>query len=102
MSHITTAAKPNISFVIQGGATCPGYYSHQNTSSHFGIVVLQEWGLNLNMVSVADYISRYGFQTIVPDLYRGEVAQNDKEAHHKISKAKESGDFCLFKIVIEF
>jgi len=90
--NIITAAKPNVTFpTSKGSGSCPGYYSNQNTSSQYGVIVLQEWwGLNLNMVSIADNISRHGFQVIVPDLYRGAVAQNDKEAHHKLGKNNEN------------
>ncbi|ESP00717.1 hypothetical protein LOTGIDRAFT_112179 [Lottia gigantea] len=49
-----------------------------------GVIVVQEWwGLNQQILAMALDISKRGnFTTIVPDLYRGEVATNNEQAGH--------------------
>ncbi len=47
-----------------------------------GVVVLHEWwGLNGQIKGVADRLAREGFLAIVPDLYRGKVADTAELAH---------------------
>jgi carboxymethylenebutenolidase len=48
-----------------------------------GIVVIQEWwGLNHQIKGVADTLAGAGYRALVPDLYRGKVAVDAKEAEH--------------------
>ena len=48
-----------------------------------GIVVIQEWwGLNDQIRGVASKVAAAGYRALVPDLYRGKVALEAKEAEH--------------------
>ena len=48
-----------------------------------GIVVIQEWwGLNGQIVGVADKLAAAGYRALVPDLYRGKRAIEANEAEH--------------------
>jgi carboxymethylenebutenolidase len=48
-----------------------------------GVVVIQEWwGLNNQIKGVADRFAAAGYRALVPDLYRGKVAVEAKEAEH--------------------
>jgi carboxymethylenebutenolidase len=47
------------------------------------VVVIQEWwGLNNQIKGVADRFAAAGYRALVPDLYRGKVAVEAKEAEH--------------------
>jgi carboxymethylenebutenolidase len=47
------------------------------------MVVIQEWwGLNDQIRGVADKLAKAGYRALVPDLYRGKVAVDAKEANH--------------------
>ena len=48
-----------------------------------GIVVIQEWwGLDEQIKEVANRLAGAGFRALVPDLYRGKLALEAKEAEH--------------------
>ena len=48
-----------------------------------GVVVIQEWwGLDDEVKSVADRLAKAGYRALVPDLYRGKLALEAKEAEH--------------------
>jgi carboxymethylenebutenolidase len=48
-----------------------------------GLVVIQEWwGVNDHIKSVADRYATHGFRVLVPDLYRGKIGLDAKEAEH--------------------
>jgi carboxymethylenebutenolidase len=48
-----------------------------------GVVVIQEWwGLDEEVKSVADRLAKAGYRALVPDLYRGKLALEAKEAEH--------------------
>lgn len=48
-----------------------------------GMVVIQEWwGLNDQIKGVADRLAGAGYRALVPDLYRGKVTVEAKEAEH--------------------
>ncbi len=53
-------------------------------SQKLGVVVVQEWwGVNDNIKNRAlDLYQKYGWITLVPDLYRGHVAIDHETAHH--------------------
>lgn len=47
------------------------------------IVVIQEWwGLNKQIIGVADRLALCGYLVLVPDLYRGKTTVEEEEAHH--------------------
>ncbi|APZ43613.1 dienelactone hydrolase family protein [Acidihalobacter ferrooxydans] len=48
-----------------------------------GVVVIQEWwGLNDQIKGVAEKLAARGYRALVPDLYRGKLALEAKEAEH--------------------
>ena len=48
-----------------------------------GVVVIQEWwGLDEEVKAVADRLVKAGYRALVPDLYRGKLALDAKEAEH--------------------
>jgi len=56
-----------------------------------GIVVLQEWwGVNEQIVGVAERYAEAGFVALVPDLYHGQLA-SDAEQAGRLMKALDSG-----------
>src|ERR1700744_6636232 len=57
-----------------------------------GVVVIQEWwGLNDQIKGVADKLAAAGYRALVPDLYRGKVALEAREAEH-LMKGLNFGD----------
>jgi carboxymethylenebutenolidase len=76
MSHITFA-RPDVK-------ECSGYYVEPAAGSHApGIVIIQEWwGLNDQIKGVADRFAAAGYRALVPDLYRGQLGLDAKEAEH--------------------
>ncbi len=70
-----------ISFPRPDGASVPAYLADPPKSPLGGVVVLQEWwGLNPQIRSVADRLAAAGYRALVPDLYRGKLAQTAAEA----------------------
>ena len=48
-----------------------------------GVVVIQEWwSLDDEVKSVAERLAKAGYRALVPDLYRGKLALEAKEAEH--------------------
>ena len=80
MSQTVTYQRPD-------GKTCSGYYVESAAGpASPGIVVIQEWwGVNDQIRGVAKRLSDAGYQVIVPDLYRGKVGLEAKEAEHLMS-----------------
>jgi carboxymethylenebutenolidase len=66
------------------GKSVPGYLAESNAgTSAPGMVVIQEWwGLNDQIKGVADKLAQDGYRALVPDLYRGKVTVDRKEAEH--------------------
>jgi len=57
-----------------------------------GVVVIQEWwGLNAQIRGVADRVAAAGYRALVPDLFRGKVAEGANEAEH-LMKGLDFGD----------
>ncbi len=57
-----------------------------------GVVVIQEWwGINAQIKGVAERLAAAGYKALVPDLYRGKVALEAKEAEH-LMKDLDFGD----------
>lgn len=71
-----------ISYQRPDGASVKAYLA-QGAQNAPGIVVIQEWwGLNEQIKGVADQLAKAGYRALVPDLYRGQVALEEKEAQH--------------------
>jgi len=63
---------------------CSGYSVEPAAGTHApAIVIIQEWwGLNDQIKGVADTLAAHGYRALVPDLYRGQVGLDAKEAEH--------------------
>ncbi|QWE05788.1 dienelactone hydrolase family protein [Polynucleobacter sp. JS-JIR-5-A7] len=66
------------------GQLVNGYLAEPADQSHApGVVVIQEWwGLDSEVKAVADRLAKAGYRALVPDLYRGKLALEAKEAEH--------------------
>lgn len=75
---------PTISYKRPDGKEVRGYYAEPAGSSGApGIVVIQEWwGLNEQIKGAANRFSGAGYRVLVPDLYRGKVTVEAREAQH--------------------
>jgi len=73
-----------ITFKRPDGKECSGFYVEPNTGNRApGIVVIQEWwGVNDQIKGVANRLAAAGYRAVVPDLYRGKVGLDAKEAEH--------------------
>ena len=73
-----------VTFKRPDGKDCRGFLVEPKAgASAPGIVVLQEWwGLNDQIKGVAARYASLGFRALIPDLYRGKVGLNAKEAEH--------------------
>jgi carboxymethylenebutenolidase len=73
-----------ISFNRPDGKSVQGYLAEPAAGGRApGVVVIQEWwGLNNQIKGVADKLAAQGYRALVPDLYRGKVAVEAKEAEH--------------------
>ena len=66
------------------GQSVNGYLVEPADQSHApGVVVIQEWwGLDSEVKAVADRLAKSGYRALIPDLYRGKLALEAKEAEH--------------------
>jgi len=66
------------------GDSVSGYLAGEELGNDSpGIVVIQEWwGLNDQIRGVAEKFAAAGYRALVPDLYRGKEALEEKEAQH--------------------
>ncbi len=65
------------------GGTAPGHLFLPESGSGPGVIVLQEWwGIEPSILDIAQRLSAEGFVALVPDLYRGELAE-----HYEMDKA---------------
>jgi carboxymethylenebutenolidase len=73
-----------IAFTRPDGKTSTGYLAQPTAGSAApAIVVIQEWwGLNGQIKKVADRFAKNGYQALVPDLYKGQLALEEAEANH--------------------
>lgn len=73
-----------IEFKRPDGQSMQGYLAEPVNKTHApGVVVIQEWwGLDEEVKSVADRLAKAGYRALVPDLYRGKLALEAKEAEH--------------------
>jgi carboxymethylenebutenolidase len=61
------------------GETAGGYLALPPVGTGPGVVVVQEWwGLDSGIKTQAERLAAAGFVALVPDLYRGELAQHDE------------------------
>lgn len=76
----------NTSFKRPDGKSCPAHYSEPNHGgTGTGIVLIQEWwGVNDQIKGVGERLRRAGYNVLIPDLYRGEVALDAAEAGHRM------------------
>lgn len=74
-----------IEFKRPDGGAVQGYLAEAEKA--FGsVVVIQEWwGLNDQILGVAERFAQAGFTALVPDLYRGKKTVEAEEAHHLMS-----------------
>jgi carboxymethylenebutenolidase len=72
------------SFKRPDGQSVNGYLAEPAQGSGApGMVVIQEWwGLNDQIKGVAERLAKAGYRALVPDLYRGKVTVEAKEAEH--------------------
>jgi carboxymethylenebutenolidase len=85
-SNITTEGIRNCVYKVENQEDGQGYLSPENSSSEYGIVLIQEWwGMNLSITLTADKFSKHGYRVLCPDMYRGKVGKNNEEAGHLMS-----------------
>lgn len=77
MSQMTSFKRPD-------GKSVQGYLAEPAAGNKApGVVVIQEWwGLNDQIKGVANKLAAAGYRALVPDLYRGKVTVEAKEAEH--------------------
>lgn len=69
-----------LSFDTENGETT-AYVATPDAKSEKAVIVIQEWwGLNDHIKDIANRYADEGFTAIAPDLYRGKLATNPKEA----------------------
>src|SRR5262245_28400037 len=73
-----------ITFKRPDGKECSAFYAEPGAGNRApGVVVIQEWwGLNDQIKGVANRLAAAGYRALVPDLYRGKVGLDAKEAEH--------------------
>ena len=73
-----------ITFTRPDGKECPAFYVEPAGGDRAaGVVVIQEWwGVNDQIKGVAKKFAAKGYRALVPDLYRGQVGLDAKEAEH--------------------
>ena len=73
-----------ITFKRPDGKDCYGFYDGPKAgNSAPAVVVIQEWwGVNDQIKGVAQKFASEGYRALVPDLYRGKVGLDAKEAEH--------------------
>ncbi len=77
-----------ISFKRPDGKSVDGYLAEPAAAAKApGMVVIQEWwGLNDQIKGVAERLAKAGYRALVPDLYRGKVTLEAKEAEHLMTQ----------------
>lgn len=80
-------ADTHLTFTRPDGQSCPAYYAAPPDAGEGGsaVVLLQEWwGINDQIIGVADRLVKTGHRVLVPDLYRGRLALDAAEALHRM------------------
>lgn len=76
-----------VGFNRPDGGLCQGYLVGPANAP--GLVLIQEWwGLNDHIKSVAERLTAAGYRVLVPDLFRGQVAMEVREAEHLMQGLK--------------
>jgi carboxymethylenebutenolidase len=77
----------HVTFRRPDGKECGGYLVEPSAGAAApGIVVIQEWwGVNDQIKGVAARYAALGYRALVPDLYRGKLGLDAKEAEHLMS-----------------
>jgi carboxymethylenebutenolidase len=75
---------PQLTFTRPDGKDCSGFYVEPADGPHApGVVIIQEWwGVNDQIKGVAEKFAARGYRALVPDLYRGQLGLDAKEAEH--------------------
>ena len=70
------------------GQSAPGlYFEPEGGKKAPGIVLIQEWwGINQHMESVGEWLAEEDFRVIIPDLFRGKVTTDSKQASEWMNK----------------
>jgi carboxymethylenebutenolidase len=75
-----------VEFVRPDGAKAPGYLAEApdlGLERTPGVVMFEEWwGVDDRIKATADRLASYGFNVLVPDLFRGRSAATGDEASH--------------------
>lgn len=72
-----------IEFARPDGKAAPGYLSDSGKAGDPGVVLFEEWwGVTDHVKETADRLATAGFNVLVPDLYRGQVADTREQAGH--------------------
>ena len=73
-----------VTFKRPDGNDCSGFYVEPAAGRQSpGVVIIQEWwGLNDQIKGVANRYAERGYRALVPDLYRGQIGLDAKEAEY--------------------
>ena len=73
-----------ITFNRPDGKQCTGFYAEPAAGTKApGMVVIQEWwGMTEQIKGVANRLAAAGYRALIPDLYRGKMSMDAKEAEH--------------------
>lgn len=74
-----------IDFKRPDGSTCKGYLAEAGQGKPAVVVIQEWWGLNDQIMGVADRFARAGYNALAPDLYKGRVVQEPDEANHMMN-----------------
>jgi carboxymethylenebutenolidase len=76
-----------IAYPRPDGKQAPGYLEMPIAGKNAPAVVVigEGWGLNTQIQSFADRLANGGYRALVPDLFRGKIAQTRDEAKHMAS-----------------
>jgi carboxymethylenebutenolidase len=82
--RVMSSATSTVTFKRPDGKDCSGFYVEPAAGSQApGVVIIQEWwGLNDQIKGVAQRFAASGYRALVPDLYRGQLGLDAKEAEH--------------------
>ena len=96
------AAGQNVTFEVSG-ETVRAYLSYPvGTTAVPGIVLVHEmWGLNEQILGVADRLSELGYVVVAPDLYRGKLAADPGLAQDMVRALKEERGVAIVNGAIE-
>jgi carboxymethylenebutenolidase len=74
-----------IEFERPDGKAAPGFLSEAGNADAPGVVLFGEWwGVTDHIKKTADRLAAEGFSVLVPDLFRGQVADTREQAGHLV------------------